>query len=61
MDRQKKIIEIRKKLRNNIPSIGSWIQIPDGSIAEIMGQMGYDWVAIDAEHGSVAPSFGTLS
>lgn len=33
-------------------SVGSWMQLPDGSVAEIMGQSGYDWVAIDLEHGS---------
>lgn len=29
------------------------MQIPHPSIAEIMGQAGYDWVAIDLEHGSI--------
>lgn len=45
---------IREKLRNDIPSIGSWMQIPDSSIAEIMGRAGYDWIAIDMEHGSIS-------
>ncbi|QWE27015.1 HpcH/HpaI aldolase/citrate lyase family protein [Polynucleobacter sp. AP-Ainpum-60-G11] len=45
---------IREKLKNNTPSIGGWIQIPHPSIAEIMGQSGYDWVAIDMEHGSIS-------
>jgi 2-dehydro-3-deoxyglucarate aldolase len=35
-------------------SIGSWLQIPNSSVAEIMGQAGYDWVAVDMEHGSFA-------
>jgi 2-dehydro-3-deoxyglucarate aldolase len=30
------------------------MQIPHPSVAEIMGQAGYDWVAIDMEHGAVA-------
>ena len=30
------------------------MQIPHSSIAEIMGQAGYDWVAVDMEHGAVA-------
>lgn len=42
---------IRSKLRNNKPSIGSWMQIPSSSVAEIMGRAGYDWVAVDLEHG----------
>ena len=53
MNRLKKTLEIRNKLKKNTPSIGSWIQVPNGSIAEIMGQMGYDWVAVDCEHGSI--------
>jgi 2-dehydro-3-deoxyglucarate aldolase len=32
------------------------MQIPHPSIAEIMGQAGYDWVAVDMEHGAVALS-----
>ena len=28
------------------------MQLPNGSVAEIIGQSGYDWVALDLEHGS---------
>ena len=54
MSRLNDIQKIRKKLLNKKPSIGSWIQIPHSSIAEIFGQAGYDWVAIDMEHGSIS-------
>ena len=54
MDRTKVIKAIRRKLKNDKVSIGSWMQIPHSSIAEIMGAAGYDWVAIDMEHGSVS-------
>lgn len=47
-----KIKAIREKLKKGKSSIGSWIQIPDASIAEIMGGAGFDWVAVDMEHGS---------
>ena len=53
MNRLKKIQSIRTALANNQTSVGSWIQIPHPSIAEIMGQSGYDWVAVDMEHGTV--------
>lgn len=33
--------------------MGSWMQIPHPSIAEVLGDSGYDWVAIDLEHGAV--------
>ena len=53
MNRIKKIEDIRNKLINNKASIGSWMQIPNSSVAEIMGYSGYDWVAIDLEHGAI--------
>jgi 2-dehydro-3-deoxyglucarate aldolase len=54
MNRLKKINQIRKDLKNGSISLGSWMQIPHPSIAEIIGQAGYDWVAIDLEHGSIS-------
>jgi len=54
MNRLKAIRDIRKKLINGDTSIGSWMQIPHSSIAEIMGQAGYDWVAVDMEHGAIS-------
>ena len=44
--------EIRSALRSGKPTIGSWMQIPDSTVAEIMGRAGYDWIAVDLEHGS---------
>ena len=32
------------------------MQIPNASVAEIMGHAGYDWIAIDLEHGSISLS-----
>lgn len=54
MDRLKAIKNIRKKLNTNGVSIGSWMQIPHSSIAEIMGQSNYDWIAVDMEHGAIS-------
>lgn len=31
------------------------MQIPNASVAEIMGKAGYDWVAVDLEHGHFSP------
>ena len=55
MNRIEKIASIRQSLKLGKPSIGSWMQIPDSSIAEILGRAGYDWVAVDMEHGTVSP------
>jgi 2-dehydro-3-deoxyglucarate aldolase len=54
MNRLEKINAIRKGLASYQPSVGSWMQIPHASVAEIMGQAGYDWVAVDMEHGAIS-------
>ena len=41
---------IKNNLKNGKPTIGSWMQLPSTAVAEIMGQAGYDWVAVDLEH-----------
>ena len=53
MNRLESILNIRKSLANDKPTLGSWMQIPHASVAEIMGQAGYDWVAVDLEHGAI--------
>lgn len=45
-------MEIRQKLKAGDVSIGSWMQIPSADVAEVMGKAGYDWVAVDLEHGA---------
>lgn len=37
------------------PTVGTWLQLPSPDVAEIMARAGYDWVAIDMEHGSFGP------
>jgi len=53
MNRVEKINEIRRTIESGKVSIGSWMQIPNSSVAEIMGHSGYSWVAVDMEHGSI--------
>ena len=45
------IDKVKQKLKSGKATIGSWMQIPNSSVAEIMGKAGYDWVAVDLEHG----------
>jgi len=54
MNRLNNILNIRNKLQTGMYSIGTWIQIPHASIAEILGKSGYDWVTVDLEHGSIS-------
>lgn len=56
MNRREAVSAIRAALRTGEVSLGSWIQFRDGSTAEIMGAAGYDWVAVDMEHGSISVS-----
>lgn len=54
MNRLSSLKKLRDKLKSGDVSIGSWMQIPNGSVAEIMGNADYDWVAVDLEHGSIS-------
>lgn len=54
MNRLERIGAIRQLLREGKTSIGTWMQIPHPSIAEILGHSGYDWVAVDMEHGAIS-------
>jgi 2-dehydro-3-deoxyglucarate aldolase len=53
MNRLDLIKKIRQKLIIGKCSIGSWMQFSDSGVAEIMGDSGYDWIAIDLEHGPI--------
>tara|TARA_A100000164_G_scaffold274926_1_gene246894 strand:+ start:481 stop:1212 length:732 start_codon:yes stop_codon:yes gene_type:complete len=35
-------------------SIGTWMQLNDSNVAEILAASGYDWVTIDLEHGEIS-------
>lgn len=53
MNKLDSLTRLRNKLLSGGHSVGSWMQIPHPSIAEILGGVGYDWVAVDMEHGSI--------
>jgi 2-dehydro-3-deoxyglucarate aldolase len=55
MNRIERLRVLRSTLKSGKPSVGSWMQLPCASVAEIMGRCGYDWVAIDLEHGHFSP------
>jgi 2-dehydro-3-deoxyglucarate aldolase len=43
---------ILEKLKKGESTIGTWLQISSPDVAEILGKAGYDWVAVDLEHGA---------
>ena len=53
MDKHSLVLKLREKLRKGLPSCGSWQQIPNNTISEILASEGYEWIAIDLEHGSI--------
>lgn len=46
------IHDIRVALAADKPTVGTWLQLPSPDVAEVMARAGYDWVAVDMEHGS---------
>ena len=49
-----KMRSIKQKIIRNDITLGSWIQMPDPFSAEIMAKAGFDWLAIDLEHGFIS-------
>lgn len=47
---------LKKKLKNNNLTIGSWITIGHPSIPEILSNAGFEWLTIDMEHNSIDKS-----
>ena len=43
-------IELKAKWRRGEPSPGMWMSLSDPTVAEMIGDVGLDWVAIDSEH-----------
>ena len=56
IDKGSAIEKIRERLQRKDCSTGSWLQIPSSATAEIMAASGYDWLAVDLEHGSISIS-----
>ncbi len=50
------IHDIRTLMRKGQPTVGSWLQVPSAHVAEILAKARYDWLAVDMEHGTFAPS-----
>ena len=46
---------LREKLNSGV-TIGTWLQIGSSQTAEIMGQVGLDWVILDTQHGGMSES-----
>ena len=43
----------REALLAGTPTLGTWIQLGHPAVAEVFGRVGFDWVAVDLEHGVI--------
>ncbi|MFQ5683177.1 MAG: HpcH/HpaI aldolase/citrate lyase family protein [Candidatus Binatia bacterium] len=46
---------MKEKLLSGQPAFGLSVMFPSPQIVEIIGKLGFDWVLIDCEHGSISP------
>ncbi|HIF89744.1 MAG TPA: 2,4-dihydroxyhept-2-ene-1,7-dioic acid aldolase, partial [Candidatus Thioglobus sp.] len=44
-----------KRLRSNEVLTGTLVSLPSPEICELLANIGYDWLFIDAEHGAFNP------
>ena len=47
------ITELRANIKAGRATVGAWLQLPSPDVAEIIGRSGYDWAAVDLEHGAM--------
>jgi len=51
MNRLQGINAIRSQLKTGKPTVGSWMQLANADVAELLANAGYEWIALDLEHG----------
>jgi 2-keto-3-deoxy-L-rhamnonate aldolase RhmA len=51
-----KLNRMKEKLARGEAALGCSIMFPSPQLVEMLGYAGFDWVLIDCEHGSMAPS-----
>jgi 2-keto-3-deoxy-L-rhamnonate aldolase RhmA len=51
--KERKMTSMKVKLKNKELLIGSWLTLGQSSIAEIMAQAGFEWLAVDMEHSVI--------
>lgn len=44
---------LKQRLKKKELTIGSWLQISNPVVAEIMAKAGFDWLVVDMEHSSI--------
>ncbi|MPZ50912.1 MAG: 2,4-dihydroxyhept-2-ene-1,7-dioic acid aldolase [Dehalococcoidia bacterium] len=44
---------VKQLWREGKPAVGCWLGVPSSYSAEIMANMGFDWVCVDTQHGAI--------
>ena len=45
---------MKRKLLAGEPAFGVSVMFPSPQVVDIVGRLGFDWVLIDCEHGSIS-------
>ncbi|MFQ3620175.1 MAG: aldolase/citrate lyase family protein [Spirochaetales bacterium] len=45
---------VKQKLSKGEVSFGSWMQVGHPAVAEVLAQVGFDWIALDMEHSDTS-------
>lgn len=48
--------QVKEKLKKKDVSIGSWLSLANGTVAEIMTKAGCEWICLDMEHSCIGIS-----
>jgi 2-dehydro-3-deoxyglucarate aldolase len=51
---------IKASLKAGKPSVGAWLTFPSAEVAECMADCGFDWLAVDMEHGATSPEMAAM-
>jgi 4-hydroxy-2-oxoheptanedioate aldolase len=46
---------LKERLLSGQPAFGVSVMFPSPQVVEMIGRLGFDWVLIDCEHGSISP------
>jgi 2-dehydro-3-deoxyglucarate aldolase len=46
--------DLKRKLKDRIVTVGSWLTLGHSGIAEILARAGFDWIVVDLEHSVIS-------
>jgi 2-dehydro-3-deoxyglucarate aldolase len=46
-------MNLKDKIRNQVPTLGTWLTIPHTSVVEILATAKFEWITLDLEHAAI--------